>query len=1009
MRIFVVIFLSLIAAVTSSQSIDKKLLEHYKNHEYEATFKYSDSLATKLLNEADTVAYIYHKLVKIANAMYAYNTGLIRKELDTLRTYTNIMPDTLNMAYKLYEATYQFSAMNIDSTEKMIAEVYDLPKPVRYQSGFELLRANCLEKSGNSNEALSFMRKAMYPEMDPRAKVSVLHNIANCHKDMGNPDSSLYYFNKSLDAFDEYYYKPNIFKAVLYANIGLIYKTKSDYQKALEYVLTAYNLLKEYDNITYSVTCVINLASIEAKLQNYEKAIEYNLGAIPLIEKHLGPSLPLIFAYRNLGRDLTQLHQADSAIKVLKFALNLFEVYNIKHPLMESEINSLIAKAYFREKASFNNAKSYWLKSLKTYEDQPQFQQTPYYAERLKEIGELYLENNKIDASISYFKKYIQQIFNETRDPLEHIPDKSHFAAPNAESVRHISLFAQALYKKGLEEKKYLSLSKRYLELSLDVCYEEFDPKNSDQLNHFLIQEASNLIRLKIDLFGYEYSSEELYEETQKRKSIMLSYHLSKTVTDLQELPLNLSQEIQYLTESLDSLKELQKNQGGTADSTTSANLEKQVGSFTLLLEQKQNQIIKDFPLFNKLNPNTLYVRNKSLQNLLQNNKLIEFSITDSSVYIFLIDQKNFTAKHIPNDSNFNALVSNYLFFFDVKNIQNPDWQNHKKYQDAAYRLFKTLIGETLLPTDSSKLIFVTDGILNFVPFESLVHQKIEQPKNFASLNYLVKSHVIKYAYAARLIDSNSPNKGERKESGKYIGFAPSYDETAANDALIAIRSLRDDFAPLKYNQQEIEMSQSILGGTSKLGNQANERVLRSNLSKYSIIHLATHTFLDDENPLNSKIVLSNTSDSVYDDLLHTYEVYNMNLPTELLILSSCESGSGIIKEGEGVMSLSRAFGYAGCRSIIMNLWKAHDKSSSKLIPKLLRNLKQGMHKDKALQKAKIEYLYEYEEDGLDHPFYWGHLVIQGDTSPIPIQRNSYWYLLLIIPLLLIIFLALKR
>jgi len=111
-------------------------------------------------------------------------------------------------------------------------------------------------------------------------------------------------------------------------------------------------------------------------------------------------------------------------------------------------------------------------------------------------------------------------------------------------------------------------------------------------------------------------------------------------------------------------------------------------------------------------------------------------------------------------------------------------------------------------------------------------------------------------------------------------------------------------------------------------------------------------------------------------------------------------------------MSLSRAFTYAGCNSLVMSLWSIYDKQTADIVEHFFTHLKKGKAKDDALRQAKLDYLQNPEtKAGFTHPIYWAGLVQIGDTSPVTFEDNYYyyWLLLAIVLLLALAFLFLKR
>ena len=109
-----------------------------------------------------------------------------------------------------------------------------------------------------------------------------------------------------------------------------------------------------------------------------------------------------------------------------------------------------------------------------------------------------------------------------------------------------------------------------------------------------------------------------------------------------------------------------------------------------------------------------------------------------------------------------------------------------------------------------------------------------------------------------------------------------------------------------------------------------------------------------------------------------------MHLNADMAILSACQTGYGVINRGEGVMSLSRAFAYAGVPATVMSLWKVPDNTTKEIMVAFYQNLKAGQAKDEALRNAKREYLQNHaESDELQKPFYWAGFVAVGNMTPI--------------------------
>ena len=117
---------------------------------------------------------------------------------------------------------------------------------------------------------------------------------------------------------------------------------------------------------------------------------------------------------------------------------------------------------------------------------------------------------------------------------------------------------------------------------------------------------------------------------------------------------------------------------------------------------------------------------------------------------------------------------------------------------------------------------------------------------------------------------------------------------------------------------------------------------------------------------------------------LYARELYDFSLNADMVVLSACETGLGVLERGEGIISMSRAFAYAGAKSIFTTLWQVDDKNTKDLIVSFYQKMEEGENKSVALQKAKLDYLDCQEGKGERmHPFFWAGFVGIGDMNPI--------------------------
>ena len=205
------------------------------------------------------------------------------------------------------------------------------------------------------------------------------------------------------------------------------------------------------------------------------------------------------------------------------------------------------------------------------------------------------------------------------------------------------------------------------------------------------------------------------------------------------------------------------------------------------------------------------------------------------------------------------------------------------------FSLYQSLIAPILeqLKEPTNNLTIIPSGLLNYLPFELLLTD-FPASENIKTWPYLLRQYPITYEYSATLLHTRLPAKNA---SEIYAGFAPSYGDSTQNSTIRSRRIISVDpnsFLALKYNQEEVERIQSLLGGRTFLKEEATEKAFIKNANAYQILHLAMHAYTDDENPLYSGFAFQPSQDSIEDDFLHIYELYNLELQAELAILSAC-------------------------------------------------------------------------------------------------------------------------
>jgi CHAT domain-containing protein len=288
---------------------------------------------------------------------------------------------------------------------------------------------------------------------------------------------------------------------------------------------------------------------------------------------------------------------------------------------------------------------------------------------------------------------------------------------------------------------------------------------------------------------------------------------------------------------------------------------------------------------------------------------------------------------------------------------------------------------------------------------------------DFASLNYLVKTNEIIYAPSASVVGAIKQQRAKNTSHALLIIADPVFNSndarakkapaapagTDADTRGLGIQSALADVdgsAPAPNGTME-GLPLARLAGTrveaeqiSKLakasGGQADvwldldaseENLDTRDMSKYRVIHVATHGLLNAERPQFTGVVLSLVGNKTRDGFVRTDEVFNLHLGSPLVMLSACETGLGKEKRGEGVMGLTRAFMYAGAPTVGVSLWSVADKSTADLMTDFYQRLLSTSATNTASGALRGAQLAMISGKKYSAPFYWAPFVLVGDWN----------------------------
>ena len=208
-------------------------------------------------------------------------------------------------------------------------------------------------------------------------------------------------------------------------------------------------------------------------------------------------------------------------------------------------------------------------------------------------------------------------------------------------------------------------------------------------------------------------------------------------------------------------------------------------------------------------------------------------------------------------------------------------------------------------------------------------------------------------------------------QSGHSSLRSGTYDDVGLAD------TLRAAYVPLRHSGEEARAAIESLGGDAYLGTLATRQIFLAHAAQYRYLLLSTHAQLDARNSDYSFLAFASKRGAA--DSLFLRELYGQPLNAEMVVLSACQTAIGAYAKGEGVVSLARAFSYAGAKSIVTTLWKIDDAATSDIMRHFFKKLgNNSLDKKTALRQAKLLFLHE-QLGQAGHPFFWAGVIGIGD------------------------------
>lgn len=926
--------------------------------------------------------------------------GLLLCEADALRAANAYTPAyaAYKRAYPYFEASGEYYTM---------AYIKTWTSEMAFEGGASFSDGGSAVQDAYkvANAHLHIDTLSFYPIM--------LINMGIYYGGSGNYEKGIAFYQKGKTSAQRIHGQYNEYTSMAYTNLGFAYGSRGNWKKSLAYSDTALLIAEGLKDQSGIYGAQNNRAHVYAEMGDFEKALFIQRKALNAAVE----DKEYARAANNLGCFYIEIKDWENGIRYLDEALNVRRQLSdtLTESIFSTKLNLVWAYSDMGETEKSDKLLNEIIKEAKTYA--PTFDNSVslqiaynYLARNARQSNHLQkalmfireaeqVSSNSIQtaASTQMIKSRVLRAQNKTEEALWAVQKSYQILIPgykpksvsNCPDWRFMEAIAYTLTLFELQAKllENLAIEKQQPELQLAALniLESADSavtvsrlSYQSQLSRDMM--AANAGALYDALINLHYK---LYQQSQadslleraflymeKNKALSVLENLNKMeAARFHDIPESLVAEERSIREDI-AFYQLKLK----ADWLDEApELKKQWLSERERLRNAQDSLLRiiedQFPRYHKTRIDLVMPDLKSVREkvLAPDETMIEYFQSDSAWYVLLADAETTHFLRLPAEN----LVADILTLHEALRSKDPAFASvsHRVYQKVFEPLQQYIKGK--------KLVLIPDGPLSYIPFDQFVTENGEGLKK----SYLMESYRIR-----RLLSGSTAlqYEGIQKAVGKrygIMGMAPLFTSGAGS-----VRA-SGQYGALSGAQKEIRVLEELFRGEFFRGHEATEEAFKRNCSSSGILHLATHTAINDQFPTASHLLLKETERE--DGQLNVFEIYGQSIPAQLGFLSGCNTGFGKVQAGEGAVSLGHAFAYAGCPNIVMTLWPIKDDLAPDLVRVFYEGIKDGLDKAEALRQAK---LYSLNSDELfAHPYYWSGFVYTGDRSPV--ERASFMWI----------------
>ncbi|MFP4095785.1 MAG: CHAT domain-containing protein [Cyclobacteriaceae bacterium] len=953
--------------------------------------------APRYKGEASSIlAYLYSITKNFPGALRVYQQALAyyteafgENHVDIANTYGGMAAVYLEMDDATQEAK--------SSLQKAIS----ILKNLGLERGIEMARS-FHEMGGTFKKMEVFDSSLYYYEKSLAIKRNVLrenhpefsvsyYQLASTSLDFGDLDGAISYYQQALDVDIANFGTEHPWVGEDYVSLANCYNIQGAYQKSIRYANRALQILKaSYGEEAQEVARTLNvLGYASLKSEQLDEAESYFKEAASYSKKLVDQyssfrALVIHVEALNFLGDLYSIKEEhEAAVGYHQQALNVLNRWKEPQNYYLARTYYQLGIAYFLQE-SLAEAEQSFAHSRRLYEEiySPGH---PELSDLLRWQGELKLKMGLEEEALALFRDAALRFYAGSSFSKDSFPPLRQISSFTPVLIQSLSSQVKARQQQYEKSGDLLLLKKAYATV-------DYTRQVLDSMRISSIARGSERSPLQEHLSVFEAGLEVIYQIYQEENDpawMNEALRMMESSKSLQLLAALRESEARHFTGVPDSVLQLEKElmiKLSFAESKARQEEDpKRWQEKAFFLRQSYDSLRKHLatrhPDYHRLRYQTESISIHALQQSLQEDEmLLEYLMGDSALYLLAVDRRQTELHQLPLTDSFSTQLS---LLRDALAYKRP----LEDFRAPAYALYHHLLKPVAELPRNKRLIIIPDGMLSYLPFEVLLMEEASEGNSFKNLSYLTRTHQLNYQYSATLMQVQT-KKTNKAEQMNYLAFAPDFNQplqlmaaAEMNEPLLE-DTVRGQLAELKGTRREVQEISRWMQGKYFDGQEASEDNFKQMASQYEVLHLATHAIVDDQYPMNSRLLFTPSADSLEDGSLYAWELYELDLNASMVVLSACNTGFGKIQRGEGVMSLGRAFAYAGCPSVVMSLWPAQDQATADLMGYFYEAVAGGMKKDEAMQQARLRYLKE-ADDLLSHPFYWAGFVVQGSNQPL--------------------------